>query len=135
MSFSEKEQGRIRHFLGYPSWSSLANGIQLGFPAGSQPLYLLEQAFNRLLPGGEDAVRKDLCECESIESQLGSARKRMKANKLGEMTLNARETAQLRQELEFWQRRLADDLGVPFNPYSSMSYEGMPGGMNAKVSG
>lgn len=133
MSFTEREQGRIRHFLGYPSWSSMAASIQLGFPAGSQPLYILEQAFIRLLPDGEEAVRIDLCNCEEIEKQLADARKRMKATKLGEMTLNMGETGQLRQELQYWQRRLADDLGVPFNPYSSMSYEGMPGGMNARV--
>lgn len=80
-------------------------------------------------------MRSDLCQCEAIESQLGSARSRMKAVKLGDLEVNQRETAQLRQELLFWQRRLADDLGVPFNPYSSMSYEGMPGGMNARVTG
>lgn len=133
MSFTAAEQGRIRHFLGYPSWSSMAASIQLGFPAGSQPLYILEQAFNRLLPDGEAAARRDLCECEDIENQLGSARKRMRAQQLGTLKVNQRETQQLREELVFWQRRLADDLGVPFNPYSSMGYKGMPGGINASV--
>lgn len=133
MAFTEQEKGRIRHFLGYPSWSNMAASIQLGFPAGSQALYILEQAFNRLLPDGETAARKDLCNCEEIEAQLADARKRMKADKLGDMTINKTETGQLRHELVFWQRRLADDLGVPFNPYSSMSYEGMPGSMNARV--
>jgi hypothetical protein len=133
VSFSEKEKGRIRHFLGYPSWSNMAASIQLGFPAGSQPLYILEQAFNRLLPDGEASVRTDLCECESIEMQLASARKRFRAQQLGNLKANLKETHQLRDELVFWQRRLADDLGVPFNPYSSMGYKGMPGGMNASV--
>lgn len=132
MAFSEQEKGRIRHFLGYPSWAALSNGIQLGFPAGGQPLFLLEQAFNRLLPGGEESARVDLCECESIEKQLRSARERMKASKLGELTPNAKEAEQLRGELIYWGKRLADDLGVMFNPNSSMA-EGMPGGLNVRV--
>lgn len=133
MAFTEKEKGRIRHFLGFPSWSSMANGIQLGFPAGSQPLFLLEQAFNRLLPEGEESVRRDLCECESVESQMGDARKRRKASKLGDLTMNATEMQGLKEDLVFWQQRLGDDLGVVVNPYGSMSYNGMGGGMNASV--
>ena len=135
MSFSEQEKGRIRHFLGYPSWSSLSNGIQLGFPAGGQPLFLLEQAFNRLLVPGEDAVRVDLCECEAIEHQLRDGRSRLKAQKLGDLVMNPRELEALRAELVYWQRRLADDLGVFANPCSTMNYEGIGGGINARVNG
>ena len=39
----------------------------------------------------------------------------------------------LKEDLVFWQQRLGDDLGVVVNPYGSMSYNGMGGGMNAKV--
>lgn len=133
MSFTDREKARVRHFLGYPSWSSQAASIQLGFPSGSQPLFLLEQAFDRILPDGEEAVRKDLCECEDVENQLGSARKRMRADQLGNLKVARDETDRLRKELIFWTQRLADDLGVVKNPYSSMAYHGMPGGRNAAV--
>ena len=135
MAFNDDEKARIKHHLGYPDWSSLAASLQLGFPAGSQPLFLVEQAFQRLTPGGEEAVRRDLCECESIESQMSSARQRMQALQLGELKVNPRETAQLRQELDYWRTRLADDLGVTRNPYSQAAYNGDPGGINAKVVG
>lgn len=132
--FSEPERGRILHFLGYPDWRSLASSIQLGFPSGSQPLFLVEQSVDsRIGPAGRQSVRLDLCNLEAIEGQLADARSRFKAMALGELKLQPRETDMLRKELVFWQRRLADDLGVVFNPYSSMAWEGMPGGMNAKV--
>lgn len=133
--FTDSEKARIRHFLGYPSWAALSNGIQLGFPAGAQPLYLLEQAFGRMLSGGSDTVRSDLCECESIEAQLRDGRSRLKAVALGELKMNPLELTALRGELIFWQRRLADDLGVPMNPMATMTVNGMAGGMNATVRG
>ena len=133
MAFTAQEQARILHHLGYPSWVSLSNGIQLGFPAGAQPLFLVEQSFLRLTAGGEDSVREDLCNCEDAEGQLGTARSRMKATQLGELHLNPREAAMLRGELQYWRAKLADDLGVVRNPYSQSAYQGDPGGPNAWV--
>lgn len=133
MAFTDHEKARVRHFLGYPSWSSQASSIQLGYPAGGQPLFLLEDAFHRLFPDGEEAVRKDLCECEDIEKQMGTARGRLKADQLGTLKTNKNEISDLQASLIYWSQRLADDLGVVKNPYSSMSYNGMPGGRNATV--
>jgi hypothetical protein len=135
MAFTDQEKARIKHHLGYPDWSALSASIQLGFPAGSQPLFLVEQAFPRLTVGGEDSVRLDLCQCEAVENQLGEARGRFKAKRMGELQLNDMEPAQLREELVYWQQKLADDLGVVRNPYSQSAYEGIPGGINAKVVG
>jgi len=134
MAFTDREKSRIKHFLSYPDWVSLAASIQLGFPAGSQPLYLVEDAFQRLTDGGEESVRLDLCECEDIERQMRSARGRMKSTQLGNLKLNAQETRMLRQELTYWSLRLASDLGVVANPYAAMEYnDGLGGGMNARV--
>ena len=135
MAFTDQEKAQTLHHLGYPNWTNLANGIQLGIPAGSQPLFLIEQAFDRLLPGGEEQVRLDLCNCIDIENQMSDARSRFKAVALGELKLNAMETQQLRTELVYWRQKLADDLGVVQNPYSQSAYEGLPGGVNAKVLG
>lgn len=134
MAFTKQERARVLHFLSYPDWVSLSNGIQLGFPAGSQPLYLVEQAFTRLTDGGELSVRTDLCECESIESQLREARGRMKATQIGNLKVNQNETAMLRSELTYWVLRLASDLGVVSNPYAAFEYQqGAGGGRNARI--
>jgi hypothetical protein len=135
--FTEQEQARIKHFLSYPDWVSLSQSIQLGYPAASQPLFLVDDAFKRLTEGGEYSVRKDLCECEQIECQISDARSRLKAVKIGNLELNPNETRQLRQELLFWITRLADDLGVVSDPYSQMMYKNIMGmgGVNASVVG
>lgn len=125
--FTDREKARIKHFLSYPDWVALAQSIQLGYPAASQPLFLLDDAFQRLTEGGEESVRKDLCECESIECQLSDARSRMRARKIGNLELNPEETRQLRRELLWWTTRLADDLGVVSDPYSQAMYAGIGG--------
>ena len=113
---------------------ALAASIQLGFPAGSQPLFLVEDAFQRLTEGGESSVRRDLCECESIENQISDARSRFKATKLGNLTVNHQETTLLRREMDYWVLRLASDLGVVQNPYAAFEYQnGLGGGYNARV--
>lgn len=134
MAFSEEEKARVLHFLGYPSLSQLSASIQLGIPAGAEPLFLLEDALTRLRPGGEDAVRRDLCECESIEEQLSSARGRMRATQLGEIKLRENEAQMLRTELGYWTMRLSDDIGVFVNPYAQAA-GGFGGGINSKVMG
>jgi len=134
-TLTDAQKDRICHFLGYPRFSQLAQSIQLGYPAATQPMFLVLDAFHRITPGGVDSILRDLCECESIEAQLSSARGRMKAESVGQVTLNAAETKMLRSELMYWTKRLADDLGVNVNPYSQMSWLGMQDGVNAKVSG
>jgi hypothetical protein len=134
-TFTDSERDRILHFLGYPKWTALAQSIQLGYPMASQPLFLVYDAFVRIDSGGVENALRDLCQCESIENQLADARSRFKATSVGNINLNAKETAMLRDELKFWTKRLADDLGVVVNPYSQMAWQGMQGGISTKVSG
>ncbi len=133
MAFTPEEEARILHHLGYADWQSLAQSIQLGYPAATQPLFLVRDSWNRLTPAGEASVRRDLCQLEAIECQMGDARSRFKTKKVGEVEMNPMEPAMLRNEFLYWQRRLADDLGVVPNPYAQATYLGMPGGINGRV--
>lgn len=137
MAFTETEQAKIRRFLSYPSWVSLAQSVQLGYPAASQPAFLVNDAFHRLTPEAEQLTRKDLAECECIESQISEARSRLRARRMGELELNPMEIKQLRFELLWWTTRLADDLGVVPDPYSQMMYQSLnnQGGIGARVQG
>lgn len=137
MAFSEAEKGRIRHHLGYPSFSSLSQSVQLGYPAASQPLWLVDDSFQRLTPAGEDAVRRDLCECEAIERQISEARTRYKALKLDTLEVNPEERNMLRNDLVYWRQQLASDLSVVINPNAPREYYGAMGGggVNAVVVG
>lgn len=131
---TQQERSRVKHFLDYPDWEALAASIHLGFPASSQPMYLVEGAYDRLTQGGIDSVRKDLCQLEAIENQIGSSRGRMKAEQLGTLKMNLKEASQLRQELVWWALVLANDLGVGPNPFSAMQFLGGTG-RNARVTG
>lgn len=132
MGFTDFQKSRIKHFLGYPDWQSLSNGIGLGIPTGYQSMFLVEQSFQRLTAGGEQSVLRDLQELESIECQISDARKRMKATSIGDLKVNREEVAELTAELGEWTQRLSNDLGAPVNPYT---FEARSGGMNAKVIG
>ena len=133
--FSDEEGARICHHLGYPSISRMEASIQLGIPAASEPLFILLINMNRLTAGGVLNVRKDLCQCEAIEDQMASARGRMKVSGVEGVKMNADETGQLRRELTYWQRKLADDLAVVYNPYSQIAWLGDGGGVNSRVIG
>lgn len=135
MAFTAEEKARIKHFLSYPDWLSLAQSISLGYPSVSQPAFLVDDAFGRMTPETEVSIRKDLQECECCEAQMSDARSRFKATKIGKIELNHAEPAMLRNELLWWTTRLADDLGVVSNPYSQMMYQALSdvGGVSARV--
>jgi len=137
MAFTPRERARIKHFLSYPDWVALAQSIQLGYPAASQPAFLVDDAFNRLTPDAVESVKTDLAECECIERQISESRSRFKATRMGELELNHSEPKMLRHELLWWTTRLADDLGVVSDPYSQMIYTSLnnAGGLYAKVQG
>ncbi len=128
MAFTADQKARIKHFLSYPDWVALAQSIVLGFPAASEPLFLVEDAFRRLTPGGGQSTLINLAECECIEVQLRDARTRFRARRVGNVELNPDEPDMLRRELAYWTIRLADDLGVIPDPYSQALHAGL---MNA----
>lgn len=98
-------------------------------------MYLVEGAFDRITNEALATVRKDLCELESIENQLGEARGRLSAEQLGNLKVNMKELPMLRRELVWWALVLANDLGVGPNPFSAMQCLGGAGGggRNASV--
>lgn len=138
MSFTAQEQAQVLKHLGFADWQALAQSIQLGFPASSQPLFLVRDAFNRLTRDGEDAAREALCNCQAIYAQLADARSRFKVMAVGEVRMRgapgeASETTLLRNEYSFWTARLADALGVSPNAYSNLGSLGS--GLNRPVIG
>lgn len=135
--FTEAEKDSILRLLGYPNWSALAQSIQLGYPAASQPAFLVFDSFDRIRPEARARVRTDLCRALACEDQMAGSRTRLKTTKVGEVTMNPAEFQMLIEQLKFWTLRVADGLGVVPNPYSQMDYQGVlgAGGINARVIG
>ena len=133
--FNDAEQDAIYRFLGYPNWRALAQSIQLGYPAASQPLFLVRDSLARIDPVSRARVRVDLCRCLALEDQVFTSSSRLRATQIGDLKLNPHEMSMLLTRLDFFAKRIADALGVVANPYSQMVYQGMGGGINAKVQG
>jgi len=131
MPLTETEQAKALRYLGYANWSSLASSFQLGFPSGSQPEFLVRDAFTRIDEEGILLVRRDIEQMDCIEAQIGDT-SRLKASKLGDMTLNECEFGDLSQRMGYWRDMLAQDLGAYFNPFGSQG-GATSGGRNARV--
>lgn len=128
---TQDERDACLRFLGYPNWANLAQSIQLGFPAASQPLFLVFDSFDRIRPESRARLRQDLCRALEVEAQIAQSNSRIKTSKVGEVTIREDEFEELTTRLVYWTKRIADTLGVVPNPYSQMDYSGMPGGINA----
>lgn len=111
------EKARIRRALGFHNAATSAS-ISLGFPRLIQPLFLVDSAMDHLLPEAEAGVRSALAKVEALDERIFKAVKRLAAEKVGSITLNPKETNQLRRERKWWVYRLADEMGVPVQAYS-----------------
>lgn len=116
-TLNETERAKIRRYLGYPNWSSLALAWGQPFPTHIEPEYYINDALDRLSDEGLELVRGDLRQLDDIEAQISGARKRLQASKVGDITLNPDELPSLRGEMENWKRQLADDFGSLLNPF------------------
>lgn len=113
----EHEKVRVRHHTGYLLTNPVTT-IQLGFPRAAQPQFLLETAMNSIPVEAIGQIRKYLDILDRVEGLLVEAQERLAANRLGEIDLREDEPGQLEREYARWAKRLADDLGIPLNPYS-----------------
>jgi len=118
------------------------SSIALGFPGAGQAQFLVETAMDRLIPEAVGKILKYLAILDSIEAQMVDALKRLKVQKLGEITLRNSNEEPVEQDLlekEYnrWAKRLADDLGVPINKFSERFQSGFFGGpgINIPVAG
>lgn len=136
LTLSAFDKERVRFALGYLNVEPSAS-IQLGFPAAGQAEFLVERAMNRLMPETVGRVLRLLDALDTIEKQLICSLDRLKAIKLGELTLrnstnDTTEQDLLEVEYYRWACRLADNLGVPINPYAER-FRRFTGGVNITV--
>ncbi len=122
---TEEEKGRIRYHLGYPDILQNTQ-IALGFPAAGHTQFILETAMDRVRPSGEPLVRRALNECECIDAQLSqSRRQRLSTAAVDGIVLRGpEELAELEDQYNLWCGKLADVLGVTFNPFSHVHQRG-----------
>lgn len=125
LRLNEQDRARVRYFMGYPNVDP-HQAIQLGFPAATQAMFLVEQAMENLLPEAVERVLKIVSALEKMENQELDALCRLKAQQLGDMKLRndnneKTEGDMVRGEAEAWKKKLASALGAPLNMHQSQS--------------
>lgn len=116
MAFSDEEKTKIRHHLGYLN-VGLAATFVLGVPAPVQTQFLIESAFEKVLPAGEAKVRELMTICDEYESQLRENKDLRDVNQVGEIQIRPDAFDAQIKEYMFWRAGLGNALGVPPNPY------------------
>ena len=130
---TEEEKARVRHHTGYPEMS-MAASIQFGVPRPAQLAFLLESAFNQVLPTAVDRVRQILQVLDDIEQKMIDAQCYLVADQLEELSLAGSKDAKsrlvtdrLESEYVRWAERLVDIFGVPLYPFAAR-FQGRSGG-------
>ena len=129
---SEADRARARYHLGYLNVEPVSS-IALGFPSAQQPMFLFERAADRIMPEAMSRILCILNTLDAIEGQMREALCRLKVQQVGEVKIrntNDEPTEQDLLEKEYlrWAKRLADDFGVPLNPFSER-FRGGGGGI------
>src|SRR5258706_4728194 len=131
--FTDEEKVRIRHAMGYLSVVAVAT-FNLGVPAGVQTQFMIESAFDKVLPGADDLVRKLLCRCEAAEEEVFGNLDFANVEETGAVKVNRRRLFDLSQIYRMSQEGIANLMGVPPNPFDARGWLRM-GSINAGVSG
>lgn len=114
---SDEEKARIRYHMGYLQTDPVTS-IQLGVPAASQPMFLVEGQMNRIPTTAIGYIRRCLAVMDNIDNRLIDALDRLQARKVEGIELREDETDALEREYYRWAQRLSDNIGAPLNPYS-----------------
>lgn len=115
---SKEEKARIRHHMGYLNVDPVMS-IQLGVPAASQPMFLVEGAMERIPPSAIGIVRDIVAQLDSIDCKIREAPDFELASELGSLKLRDNYLGRLQEHYLHWANRLSDILGAPLNPFSA----------------
>jgi hypothetical protein len=134
---SEQDRVRARGHMGYLNGQAQSTFV-LGVPAGVQTQFVIEGAFNKVLPQAEHLFRKYLDHLDQIEAQIVEDTENVAVTKVDEISLRDDELVQLVHRYKYWQGNLANLLGVPPNPFDqrpmfSAGWNGFNGGINVMV--
>ncbi len=136
MAFTEEEKARIRHHFAYVNVTSVAT-FQLGIPAALQTTFMIEGAWDKILPVAEDLARKWLCRMDQIEDQVFEGSELADVLETGSIKINPQRLRELARYYRIAQQSLGNMLGVPPNFFDMREWVniGNGGGVNIPVSG
>lgn len=133
---TEHDKVRARGHTGYGGVQQSSTFV-LGVPAGVQTAFMIEGAWERLLPSMEAEFSKLLDKLDRVECQIEENMEDLAVTKIGDIEINKTEFEQLVQRYQYWQGKLCNLLQVPPNPFDQRwnAWGGASGSINVSVTG
>jgi hypothetical protein len=117
---TEDEKVRIRHHLGYLNVQQVQTFV-LGTPSSVETQFIIEGAFEYVMPSALGLIREKLALCDEIEKKMACALDNLDANAVGNIQLNNQgednQQEQLQKAYEWHRSAMANLLGVQANPF------------------
>lgn len=113
---TEEEKDKTRHHLGYLAVMDSQTFV-LGVPAGVQTQFMVEGAFNRILPSAETRFRQLLRRLDGVEEQIERDMENVAVDEIGNIKLRKDEFKELIRRYQWWRNALANLMGIQPNPY------------------
>lgn len=131
---TDEEKVRIRHAMGYLNVQE-ASTFVLGVPAAVQTQFMIEGAWDKVLPAASTILRRMLCRCEEVEAEVFGGLDLAQVTQVSEIQVNPKRLMELAKHYRLAQESIANLLGVPPNPYDMRSWLRTGGGMSVPVLG
>lgn len=133
MSLTDEEKAKIRAHMGYLNVGS-ASTFNLGVPAALQTTFMIEGAWDKVLPVAENLVRTYLCRLDEIEAEVFAGSDLADVLETSNIKINPNRLRDLAKYYLIAQESLANLLGVPPNPFDMRSWiQTNSGGINVPV--
>lgn len=131
---TEEDKNRCRHHLGYLAVQASQTFV-LGVPAGVQTQFMVEGAFNRVLPSAEAGFRRLLDKLDRVEERIEESTEDVEVESVGNIKINDKALQRLLARYQYWRAAVANMLGVIPNPYDQRFGSLLAGGINVPVVG
>lgn len=137
-SLTPQQKAKIRHHLGYLGVQEVSTFV-FGTPASVETQFMIEGAFDNLLPETLPLVVLFLERCDATEQQFFDDTENLAVDQVGNIKLRADEGEQLMGmggRYDYWRRALANAFGCAPNPFDKRPGLGVgANGVNIRVMG
>jgi hypothetical protein len=120
MSLTDEEKTKARHHLGYLNVQAAAT-FQLGVPAAIRPSFMVELAFEKVLPSAANMVRVLLCRLDDVEKRVFDL-DMAEVVKTGNVEIREKRLQELANVYCVAQESLGNLFGVPPNPFDMRTW-------------
>ena len=118
---TEDEKAKARHHLGYLQVQS-AYTFALGIPLNTQTLFMIEGAFNNLLPSAYGKFKELLCRMDSVEQAIYCGLDLIDVDSIDTIKVNRMRLKEYAQTYKLAQQALANLLGTVPNPWDQREF-------------